>query len=99
LSEPDHPFPRPDVHERLERVLAKTKPDIVVAAYGMNDGIYYPFSKFRFVAYQQGINKLIDKVKAAGAKLVLLTPSMFDPLPLKKSGKLLPKGEKKYAWF
>ena len=23
LSEPDHPFPRPDVHERLDRALAK----------------------------------------------------------------------------
>src|SRR5207237_312442 len=48
LSEPDHPYPRPDLHERLERVLNKTKPDIVVVCYGMNDGIYYPFSQERF---------------------------------------------------
>src|SRR5262249_5716176 len=27
LSEPDHPYPRPSVHERLDRALAKTKPD------------------------------------------------------------------------
>ena len=40
LSEPDHPFPRPDVHERLDRALAKIKPDVVFACYGMNDGIY-----------------------------------------------------------
>lgn len=99
LSEPDHPFPRPDVHERLDRVLAKTKPDIVVAGYGMNDGIYYPFSKERFEAYQKGINKLSAKVKAAGARLVLLTPSPFDPLALKKQKKLLPKDAKKFAWF
>ena len=56
LSEPDHPFPRPDVHERLDRALAKVKPDVVVACYGMNDGIYYPFSNERFKAYQDGIN-------------------------------------------
>jgi len=99
LSEPDHPFPRPDVHERLDRALAKLKPDLVFACYGMNDGIYYPFSKERFAAYQAGINQLIRKVKASGARLVLITPPPFDPLPLKKKGKLLPLGADKYAWF
>jgi len=44
LSEPDHPFPRPDVHARLDRALTAVKPDVVVACYGMNDGIYYPHS-------------------------------------------------------
>src|SRR5436309_2409763 len=28
LSEPDHPYPRPDLHERLERALRATKPDV-----------------------------------------------------------------------
>ena len=47
LSEPGHAggaFPRPDLHERLARVLEKTKPDVVIACYGMNDGIYLPFA-------------------------------------------------------
>ena len=44
LSEPDHPFPRPDVHARLDRALTAVKPDVVVACYGMKDGIYYPHS-------------------------------------------------------
>ena len=99
LSEPDHPFPRPDVHKRIDRALAKLKPDVVVACYGMNDGIYYPFSTVRFKAYQEGVDKIIDKVHATGAKLVLLTPPAFDALPLKKQGKLLPAGAEKYAWF
>lgn len=99
LSEPDHPFPRPDVHERLDRALAKIKPDFVFACYGMNDGIYHPFSEERFAAYQEGVGKLIGKVKATGAKLVLITPPPFDPLPLRKKGKLLPAGRDKYAWF
>ena len=99
LSEPDHPFPRPDVHERLDRALAKVKPDVVVACYGMNDGIYYPFGKARFEAYQAGINKLVKKSHAAGAKVVLLTPPPFDPLPLRKKGKLRPDGAEKYAYF
>ncbi|MDF1811486.1 MAG: SGNH/GDSL hydrolase family protein [Verrucomicrobiales bacterium] len=99
LSEPDHPFPRPCVHERLDRVLEKTKPDVVVAGYGMNDGMYYPQSPERMAAYQKGINDLIAKVHATGAKLILLTPPPFDPLPMKKKGKLLPATAEKFAWF
>ena len=99
LSEPDHPFPRPDVHERLDRALEKVKPDVVVACYGMNDGIYYPFSEERFAAYKTGIEKLIAKVHAADAKLVLVTPPPFDPTPLKDKGKLLPADAEKFAWF
>ena len=100
LSEPDHPFPRPDVHERLDRALAAAKADLVVACYGMNDGIYYPFSEERFAAYQAGMNKLIAKVKATGAQLILMTPPPFDPVPLKKKdGALRPLGADKYAWF
>ncbi len=99
LSEPDHPFPRPDVHERLDRALAAVKPDVVVACYGMNDGIYYPFSDERFRKYQDGINRLIDKVHTSGAKLVLLTPPPFDAVPLKGTDKLLPEGKEKYAYF
>ena len=99
LSEPDHPFPRPDVHERLDRALAKVKPDVVVACYGMNDGIYYPLGDDRFKAYQNGVNRLIEKVHAAGAKMVLMTPPPFDPVPLRGKGKLKPAGEAKYAYF
>ena len=99
LSEPEHPFPRPDVHERLDRALAKSIPDVVVACYGMNDGIYYPFDQQRFESYQAGIRKIVRKVEAAGAKCLLLAPPAFDPQPFRKAGKLLPKGAEKYAWF
>ena len=99
LSEPDHPFPRPDVHERLDRALTKVNPDIVVACYGMNDGIYYPFSEDRFRQYQDGIQRLIEKVHDTGAKLVLMTPPPFDPQPFRKQGKLLPAEADRFAWF
>lgn len=99
LSEPHHPFPRPDVHERLDRALEKVRPDVVVACYGMNDGIYYPFSEERFLKYQAGINGLIEKVHAANAKLILITPPPFDPTPLKGTDKLLPAGRDQYAYF
>lgn len=98
LSEPAHPFPRPNVHERLDRALAKSKPDLVFACYGMNDGIYYPFHTDRFQAFQNGITDLATKVKATGAKLVLLTPPPFDPIPPRAKGQLLPGGEDLYDW-
>lgn len=99
LSEPDHPYPRPDVYERLQRALDKARPDVVVACYGMNDGIYYPFDEQRFAAYQDGINRLIEKVQASGARLILMTPPPFDPLPLRKQGKLRSVDAEKFAWF
>ncbi len=86
LSEAGHAggkFPRPDVHERLDRVLATVKPDLVFACYGMNCGIYLPFDEKRFAAYQAGIRKLREKVEKAGAKIIHLTPPVFDAVPLK----------------
>lgn len=90
LSEKDHPFPRPCVHERLARALNLVKPSVVVACYGMNDGIYHPPSPDRLKAYQDGIRRLIEAVKAAGAVTVLLTPPPFDPEPVRD--KLLAEG-------
>ena len=77
LSEPEHPFPRPCLHTRLDRVLDRVEPDLVVACYGMNCGIYHPFSEERFQAYKEGIKKLAEKVHAYGAELILLTPPPF----------------------
>jgi len=51
LSEIGHAggrFPRPDLHERLKRILEQIKPDLIFACYGMNDGIMMPFNKERF---------------------------------------------------
>ena len=83
LSENDHPFPRPCVQERLKRALALVKPDIVIACYGMNDGIYHPQSQERMAAFEAGIHKLIAAVKVAHASVILLTPPPFDSVPLK----------------
>jgi len=84
LSEEGHAggkFPRPDLHERLVRVLEKVKPDLVFACYGMNDGIYLPLDPERFAKYQDGIRRLRDEVTKRGAKIIHLTPAVFDPTP------------------
>lgn len=96
LTENGHPFPRPNVHTRLEKTLAQFKPDLVFACYGMNDGIYHPFGDDRFKAYQVGFNKLIAAVDAAGADLVLLTPPPFDPLTAR--GELKPATADEHSW-
>ncbi len=80
LTEPGHPFPRPCIHERLKRAIHKIQPDLVIACYGMNDGIYYPQSEERFQAYKDGMNKLLNEIKSYGAELIILTPTVFDPV-------------------
>ncbi len=81
LSEEGHAegrFPRPDLHERLARVLAAVKPDLVFASYGMNDGIYLPFDEQRFEKFKAGIIWLHNEVEKTGAKIIHLTPAVFD---------------------
>jgi lysophospholipase L1-like esterase len=97
LSEKAHPFPRPCVQERLQRALALVKPQVVVACYGMNDGIYHPQSPERTQAFEQGIQKLITAVHAAGAEMILLTPPPFDALPVK--GKVVPKNAADFGFM
>lgn len=81
LSEEGHAggkFPRPDLHERLDRVLKATKPDLVIACYGMNDGIYLPLDEARFKAFRDGMTRLHDAVTKTGADIIHLTPPVFD---------------------
>lgn len=81
LSEEGHAagaFPRPDLHERLARVLVATKPDLVFANYGMNDGIYQPLDKERFERFKAGIFWLHDAVIHAGAAIIHLTPPIYN---------------------
>ena len=82
-SEPNHPFPRPCIHTRLDDALKATAPDLVIACYGMNDGIYSAKNDTRFNNYKKGIKKLKAKVENTGAQLLLLTPTVFDPDPIK----------------
>ncbi|WP_430454676.1 SGNH/GDSL hydrolase family protein [Rhodopirellula europaea] len=85
LSEKGHAggkFPRPCLFERFDRLLSKVKPDVLIACYGMNDGIYQPLSDDRFAAFQNGIQKMIDQAKRAGVKKIyLVTPPIYDYEP------------------
>lgn len=81
LSEPTHAdgvFPRPDLRERLKRVLTQIYPDIVFACYGMNDGIYLPPDEARFRAFQAGMRFLHESVIATGAIMTHITSPVYD---------------------
>src|SRR5262245_44495850 len=88
LSEEGHAggkFPRPDLAERLDRVLAHTNPDLVIACYGINCGIYEPFDERRFARYQDGIRRLKAQVEQAGARCIFMTPPFYDDQRAPKS--------------
>jgi len=81
LSEKGHAggrFPRPCLFERLERVLAVTQPDLIIACYGINCGVYKPIDKERTERYQNGILRLRAAAKQYGAEVVHVTPPFFD---------------------
>ncbi len=71
---------------------------MLVACYGMNDGIYYPFSEERFAAYRRGMEKLVAAARAAGARVTLLTPPPFDSLAKQKRGGVFPFGREEYGY-
>jgi lysophospholipase L1-like esterase len=98
LSEKSHPFPRPNIHERLDRALDRLQPDVVVACYGMNCAIFHPISDAGYQKYKDGIDLLIQKCKASGATVVLITPPPFDPVPLSRLGKLNEADADDFSW-
>ena len=84
LSEEGHAggaFPRPDLAERLERVLRVVRPDTVLAMYGMNCGIYAPLDETRFAKFREGMERLHAAVEQSGATIIHLTPPVFDSHP------------------
>ncbi len=97
LSEEGHAggtFPRPDVHERLARVLDRLQPDLILACYGMNDGIYFPLDESRFSKFRDGVRRLREAAAHGGVAVIHLTPPVFDAGVLK--GRTLPAGLSAY---
>jgi lysophospholipase L1-like esterase len=89
LSEEGHAngqFPRPDLRTRLSRTLELIKPDLVFACYGMNDGIYLPFDEERFTRFRDGTERLHATVEKSGARIIHLTPPIYDEARGHKAG-------------
>ena len=56
-------IPTARLHERLDRVLRISRPNVVLACYGMNCGIYQPFDTERLNKFQEGITAFMKKSK------------------------------------
>lgn len=79
LSEPGHArgmFPRPGLHDRLPSILKRTQPNLVIACYGMNDGLFQPLNPETFAAYKRGMERMVAACKGAGARVIVLTPPL-----------------------
>ena len=78
-SEPDHQPCRPNALDRFTRDIAAARPDVIVACFGMNDGIYAPFDLPRFRQFQNGLKLLKQRTRdETKARLVVLTPPSYD---------------------
>ena len=99
-------FPRPTVHERLGRVLKEYKPTLVLACYGMNDGLMKPLDEKRFKIFQEGLARLKKEVEKTKAQLIFITPSFcrLDQNPQDEYDKTLEaysqwmEGQKQKGW-
>ena len=72
-------FGRPFVSERLDRALAATKPDLLFACYGMNDGGSLPPDAAGTQRFADAITQLREAALKAGVKrVVICTPPVQD---------------------
>lgn len=63
---------------RMENDLVPWKPDVVTTCYGMNDGGYRQYDEGIGKAYESGMRRIIDRMKKAGAIVVVGSPGVVD---------------------
>ena len=81
-------FPRPTISERIGRILEKTKPDWVIACYGMNDGSSLPQNDEGFARYCAAMETLKSQLEKAGVQqIIFMTPPIHDAGPGKPQSK------------
>ncbi len=81
LSEDGHAngeFPRPYLHDRLNRILEKVQPDLIISMYGINCGIYQSFSNQHDMLFQHGYLTLHKAISALNIPTLYITPPMYD---------------------
>ena len=68
----------PGFANRMENDLIPWNPDVVTTCYGMNDGSYREYSEQIGRAYEQGMRKIVGRMKTAGATVVVGSPGVVD---------------------
>jgi len=65
---------------RLQRDIASLHATAAIICFGMNDGGYAPLDEKHLADFKKGMTGLVDGLKKAGVKkVVLLTPNCVDP--------------------
>jgi lysophospholipase L1-like esterase len=64
--------------QRLKRDVLDLKPTVVSICFGMNDARYIPFNQEAFDAYMKGMKGLVEELKKAHVKVVLLSPGIVE---------------------
>ncbi len=67
-----------DALARFEKDVSFFKPALVTVLLGMNDAGYGDFDAATFGTYAGGMEELLKKIAAIGARPVLMSPTMFD---------------------
>lgn len=67
-----------DALQRFDDDVAAYQPKYVTVLLGMNDGTYIPYDEETFQTYRQDMIQVVDRIIDAGAKPILMTPTMFD---------------------
>jgi len=70
---------------RLKRDVFAYRPTVMTIMLGMNDGSYRAFDESIFKTYANGMDSIVEKVKAElpGIKITLIQPSPFDDVTRK----------------
>lgn len=63
---------------RMENDLVPWGADVVTTCFGMNDGSYRAYEDGIGAAYEDGMRRIIDRMKAAGAVIVVGSPGVVD---------------------
>lgn len=68
----------PGAVQRMDRDVLSLEPNVVTVCFGMNDGAYGLPSETIRTTFVNGMRELVRRLKAAGVRVVLLTPGMAD---------------------
>jgi len=68
----------PGFASRMENDLVPWKPTVVTTCYGMNDGSYRAYDDGIGKTYADGMKQIIDRMKKAGATVVVGSPGVVD---------------------
>ncbi len=79
LCENNRPTPRGCLFERIDEISESLiRADAFIFCYGMNDGIFEPFSKSHMLAFKNGVKKLVRLLGEFGKPILAVTPPPFD---------------------